>query len=201
MKKICFFAAGLLVFFISGCESGPQEVLLDDFEGVLNSETVDFGAGEGSSLEVRGDKELKVCGEQSLRLDYYLKPSSYMWVARGYNLDVFGAAKWLVKPQDINWKKYKALSVNMYGRNSGGVIAFDIKDAKGEIWRFLLDDDFQDWKEIICPFKDFFPRKDWQPQTAQVNEILDFPVESFQFEPRLPGTGICNFDCVKVIRK
>lgn len=201
MKKIHFFIAGLLVFFISGCESGPKEVLFDDFEGVLNSETVDFGAGEGSSLEVKADKELKVSGEQSLRIDYYLKPSSYMWVARGYNLDVKGAAKWLVEPQNINWKKYKAISINMYGRNSGGVIAFDIKDAQEEIWRFLLDDDFEGWKEIICPFSQFFARRDWQPEHADRNEILNFPIKSFQLEPRLPGNGICNFDCVKVVKK
>ena len=123
-----------------------------------------------------------------------------MWIARGFNLDVKGAAQWLVKPEEINWKEYNALAISMYGDNSGGVIAFDIKDAGGEMWRYLLDDDFKGWKNISCSFSEFFPRKDWQPQDAQVNELLDLPIMSFQFEPRLPGKGTYYFDCVKLIR-
>jgi hypothetical protein len=65
-----------------------------------------------------------------------------MWVARGYNLDVKGAACWLVEPKDIAWEKYNALSINVYGTGSGGVITLDIKDAGEEMWRFLIDDDF-----------------------------------------------------------
>lgn len=123
-----------------------------------------------------------------------------MWIARGYNLDVKGAAQWLVEPQKISWNKYNTISLQMYGGNSNSVVAFDIKDAKGEIWRFIIDDDFSGWKEIICPFKDFFVRKDWQPDTAEKNEIIDFPIMSFQFEPRLAGKGTYYFDCVKLTR-
>jgi hypothetical protein len=86
----------------------------------------------------------------------------------------------------------------MYGSNSSGVIAFDLKDKGGELWRFLIDDDFSGWKEVVCPLKEFFPRGDWQPETAERNEKLDFPVTSFQFEPRLPGKGAYYFDCVKL---
>lgn len=121
-----------------------------------------------------------------------------MWIARGYDLDVEGAAAWLVSPQEIDWPKYNALKVSMYGGNSGGVVALDIKDSGGEMWRFLLDDDYQGWKEIVCPFEEFFPRKDWQPDDAKKNDIIDYPVKSFQFEPRLPGKGVFYFDCVKL---
>jgi hypothetical protein len=200
MKVVYFFLVALFVSVFIGCSSAPRELVIDSFEGVLNSETVDFGAGEGSSLEVRADKELKVCGEQSIKLIYNLRPSSYMWMARGYNLDVKGAAQWEEEPENIAWKKYNAVSLQMYGRNSGAVIAFDIKDNGGELWRFLLDDDFDGWKEIVCPFKNFFPRGDWQPQTAERNEVLDFPITSFQFEPRLPGQRECNFDCIKAVK-
>lgn len=198
-KKVCFLLAGLVAAI--GCSKVPVEVLIDSFEEQINSETVDYGAGEGSSLKVSADKALKVCGEQSIKLEYVLKPSSYMWAARGYNLDVKTAAKWQVEPGAIKWKNYKAISFYMYGRNSAGVIAFDIKDSGGEMWRFIVDDDFVGWKEIVCPFSQFFLRRDWQPATAQINEVLDFPINSFQFEPRLPGEGECNFDCVKVIEK
>lgn len=191
---------GFFLFIFAGCAQGPSEIMIDSFEGSLTKETVDYGAAEGSSLKVEADTNIKVCDAQSMKIEYELKPSGYMWIARGYNLDVKGAAKWLVEPKGINWRRYNAISLQMYGTNSGGAVAFDIKDAGGEIWRFIIDDDFTGWKEIICPFKDFFARKDWQPDIATKNEILDFPVMSFQFEPRLPGKGIYYFDCVKLIK-
>ena len=152
-------------------------------------------------FKVSPDTSIKVCDAQSLKIEYELKPSGYMWIARGYNLDVKGAAAWLVKPEDVKWRSYYAVSIQMYGANSGGVIAFDLKDSGGEIWRFIIDDDFTGWKEVICPLKEFFPHKDWQPDQAVKNEIMDFPIRSFQFEPRLPGKGVYYFDCVKVIKK
>jgi len=197
VKKFLLFLAIIILF---GCTQGPQEVLIDSFEGEINSKTVDFGSAEGSSLKVTADKNKKACGEQALKIEYDLKPSGYMWIARGYNLDVKGANKWLLKPQDIKWRKYEAISVQMYGTNKGGVVAFDIKDKGQEVWRFLLDDDFTGWKEIACSLKEFFPRKDWQPETAERNEVLDFPIMSFQFEPRLPGKGTYYFDCLKLVK-
>ncbi|MBN3039498.1 MAG: hypothetical protein JW867_00045 [Candidatus Omnitrophica bacterium] len=180
--------------------STPKEALIDSFEGPLTKETVDFGAAEGSSVKVSADTQNKVCGEQSLKIEYNLDPSGYMWVARGYNLDVKGADKWLVAPEDIPWKSYNAVSLMMHGSGQGAVVAFDIKDNLGEIWRYVLDDDTKGWKEVICLFKDFFPRKDWQPDNAERNEIIDFPIKSFQFEPRLAGKGQFSFDCIKVLK-
>ncbi|MFA6280980.1 MAG: carbohydrate binding domain-containing protein [Candidatus Omnitrophota bacterium] len=197
------FIVAIFMFIIAlgGCDNAPKEVVIDSFEGPLTKETVDYGAAEGSSVKVAADTNIKICDAQSLKIEYDLKPSGYMWVARGYNLDVKGAAAWSVKPQDVKWRSYHAVSMQIYGSNSGGVIAFDLKDSGGEIWRFIIDDDFTGWKEVICPLKEFFPRKDWQPDTADKNEIMNFPIMSFQFEPRLPGKGTYYFDCIKVIKK
>ncbi|MCK4917599.1 MAG: hypothetical protein KAJ14_10925 [Candidatus Omnitrophica bacterium] len=199
MKKLGYFPLSLIVLFLVGCSQSPKEVLLDSFEGELNKETVDFGSAEGSSVQVFADRDKKVCGDQSLKIEYNLKPTGYMWVSRGYNLDVKGAAKWQVHPKDVEWSKYNSVSVQMYGSNSNGVIALDLKDKGGEIWRFLIDDDFSGWKEIICPIIEFFPRSDWQPDIAEKNEILDFPLMSFQFEPRIFGVNEFYFDCFKLV--
>ncbi len=200
MKMRCLICMFFVFGLVAGCMPPPEDIVLDSFEGLINKETVDYGVADGSSIKVTADTSNPVCGQQALKVEYDLKPSGYMWIARGYNLDVSGAAKWNYKPEEVSWKRYDAVSVQMYGSNSGGVIAFDLKDRGGELWRFLLDDDFAGWKEIVCPFEHFFPRSDWQPETANNNEILDFPVMSFQFEPRLGGKGSYMFDCVKIIR-
>ncbi|MCF7908866.1 MAG: hypothetical protein K9L86_08370 [Candidatus Omnitrophica bacterium] len=200
MKHFYFFGLAVLLFLGLACDRGPQEVVIDSFESEINPKTVDFGASENSSISVDLAKDIKVCGEQSLKMTYDLRPSGYMWVARGYGLDVEGAALWEVKPKDIKWKRYKSISVAIYGRNSGGVLAFDLKDSGGEMWRTIIDDDFEGWKGVVCPFKNFFPRKDWQPDTAKKNDKLDFPIMSFQFEPRLPGIGVYYFDCIKAVK-
>lgn len=200
-KKIGVLAGVFLVvagiYFLLGFFE-KREFLIDSFERKINTKTVDFGASEGSSLKVEASNEFKVCGEQSLKLIYELKPSGYMYCARGFGLDVKDAV-WRVKPQKINWAKFDAFSIYMYG-NKSGVVAFDIKDAGGEYYRYIIKNDFHGWKEIVCPFSGFFVREDWQPPTADGNGILDFPIMSFQWEPRLPGKGILYFDCVKVIK-
>ena len=200
MRTFYFVGMAVLLLFSVSCARTPQEGLIDSFEGEIGSKTVDFGSSPGSSLKVEADKNLKICEEQSMKLDYNLKPAGYMWVARGYGLDVKGADKWLISPEEINWKEDNAFSLYMYGRNSGGVVAFDLKDSGGEAWRFFLDDDFRGWKEIICPLDEFFPRADWQPEGATRNEVLDFPIMSFQFEPFMLGEGVYRFDCVKLVK-
>lgn len=200
MSNIYILFIGCFLVFFFGCTKAPLEFLLDSFEGEISSKTVDFGSSENSSLTVVCDKKIKVCGEQSLKLDFELNPSGYMWAARGYGLDTKGAGRWEAGPGDIEWRKYNAFSLQMHGSNSGGIIAFDIKDSGGELWRVFLDDDTLGWKEVICPLAEFFPRGDWQPDDADKNEVLNFPIVSFQFEPRIMGKGIYYFDCLKLIR-
>ena len=201
MRNIYLLSISVFLVFFSGCTKAPPDFLIDSFEGEINSKTVDFGSSDNSSLVVVSDKEIKVCGEQSLKLDFELNPSGYMWAARGYGLKIEGAAKWEAVPRDIKWSRYNTFSLCMHGRNSGGIIAFDVKDSGGELWRVFLDDDTEGWKEFICPFTEFFPRGDWQPEDSDRNEVLDFPIMSFQFEPRIMGKGVYYFDCVKLIKQ
>lgn len=182
-------------------QEGPKSFLLDDLEGEIISDpkgTIDAGAGNGSSVNVSADKENKKSGGQSLRMDYDAVSGGYIWVARGYNLDVKGAALWTKPPQEINWQGYAAITFYLFGSGSGAKIAFDLKDAKGEIFRFMVTDDTKGWKQIVCPFDQFLPRGDWQPPTAEANGTLDFPVMSFQFEPIAVAKGAVNVDAVSL---
>ena len=200
MGKRLFFSLGTFLFLFS-ITMAQGALLIDDFEGPISKETVDFGTGKSSILEVLAEKEIKFSGNQSLKIIYDAVPGGYMWIARGYDLDVEGADAWNVLPQDINWQDFSAISFYIYGENSKNKIALDIKDNGNEMWRFILKDDFSGWKQLIYPFEEFFARSDWQPQDADRNSNLDFPIKSFQFEPLPEGRGTLYFDCVELIKK
>jgi hypothetical protein len=122
-----------------------------------------------------------------------------MWMARGVNLDARNA-QWLVKPEDIKWSEYNTFSFYMYGSDAKTKVAFDIKDNGNEIWRFMVEDNFIGWKQVVCPFSAFFARDDWQPDNADKNATLDYPIKSYQFEPRPEAKGTLYFDTVELIK-
>ncbi|MCA9401016.1 MAG: hypothetical protein KC713_05280, partial [Candidatus Omnitrophica bacterium] len=56
-----------------------------------------------------------------------------------------------------------------------------------------------EWQTIQAPFNKFTSREDWQPQTATVDQVMDFPLKSFQFEPKKSGKGELFIDCVFLV--
>ncbi len=202
MKRIGFLAFILALAIVSICYAEKKFMIIDDFEGAISggpAGTVDFGAGNGSTIEVTASTDIKQSGQQAIKVTFDVVPEGYMWVARGKNLDANNAG-WILKTEDIAWEKYQAISFYMYGMNSGIDVAFDIKDNGNEIWRFIVKDDFSGWKQIICAFDKFYARDDWQPNDADKNGSIDFPVKSYQFEPR-SGKGTLYFDAVALIEK
>ncbi|MFH0855666.1 MAG: carbohydrate binding domain-containing protein [Candidatus Omnitrophota bacterium] len=203
MKKTIVLAA-ILFLGITGIGFAAEgNLLVDDFEIAVSAGpegTVDFGAGNGSTIKVTAAADVKNTGKQSLKVDFDAVTGGYMYVARGEGLDAHNTG-WLVNPDDIKWQDYKAFSFYMYGSGSKGKIAFDLKDNGNEIWRFIVEDNFKGWKQIICNFDQFTVRGDWQPQSSDNNGMLNFPVKSFQFEPLPPFKGIIYFDTMELIKK
>jgi len=202
MKKI-FFAAAVVLFTAGVCLAAGNNLLLDDFEIPVSNGpegTVDFGAGNGSSVTVTAATDIKNSGNQSLKVVYDAVPGGYIYVSRGFGLDAKNAG-WPVKPSDIKWAEYNAISFYVYGAGSKAKIAFDIKDNDGEIWRFITVDDSKGWKKVAASFDKFVVRDDWQPNDADKNGQLDFPIKSFQFEPLAPAKGTLYFDTVELVRK
>ena len=206
IKKILGFSAGIalsFVFVFFAFAQGQEELVLDDFEGAISggeAGTVDFGSGGGSLVEVKASKEVKHHGEQALEVKFEAIAGGYMWIGRGYDMTVKGAACWLVKPEDIDFKKFNAISVNVYGADTKSQIAVDLVDSGSEYWRYLIEDNFSGWKEIVIPFGDFFSRGDWQPDKADKNGVIDFPLKVFQFEPRPESKGTLYFDYVRLVK-
>jgi len=202
MKKLFFLAAAVL--FVAGvCLAEDNNLLLDDFETSVSggpAGTVDFGAGHGSSVEVSAATDIKNSGNQSLKVVYDAVPGGYIYVARGSGLDAKNA-NWTIKPSDIKWAEFGAISFYVYGADSKAEIAFDIKDNGGEIWRFITTDDSKGWKKVVASFDKFAARDDWQPNDADKNGQLDFPIKVFQFEPLAPSKGTLYFDTVELVRK
>ncbi|WP_432170742.1 glycoside hydrolase family 3 protein [Streptomyces sp. 1222.5] len=67
-----------------------------------------------------------------------------------------------------DWSAHEGVRFWWDGHDSGGKIAFEIKDggANGEaseLWTAAFTDDFTGWKQIRIPFADFAYRTDYQP--------------------------------------
>lgn len=202
MKRIILAVCFMFICAAVSLAHG-QDLLIDDFEGSITSGpdgTVDYGAGGGSSVTVSASKDIKYSGTQSLKVEYDAVSGGYMWIARGFGLDSKNA-DWLVKTEDIEWPKYGAISFYVYGSDSKAAIAVDIKDNGNEMWRYMFEDNFKGWQKITCPLAEFFPRGDWQPDAADKNANLDFPVKSYQFEPRPEAKGTLYFDSVALVAK
>ena len=203
MKKLGFLTAALVLMMAGICLAAGDNLLLDDFEMAVSNGaegTVDFGAGNGSSVQVTAATDIKNSGNQSLKVVYDAVSGGYIYVARGFGLDAKNA-NWAIKPSDIKWAEYSGISFYVYGTNSKARIAFDIKDNGGEIWRFITADDFVGWKKVVASFDKFIVRDDWQPQDADKNAQLDFPVKVFQFEPLPISKGTLYFDTVELVKK
>lgn len=176
-------------------------LLIDSLEGVISGGeegTVDFGAGGGSSVSVAASTDIKQSAEQSLQITYDAVAGGYMWVARGFGLDAKNT-NWLVEPDAITWTSYSGIAFYLYGSDSGTTIAFDIKDSQNEMWRTMIMDDFEGWKQIILPFEEFYARTDWQPDDAEKNDVLDFPIKSYQLEPKAVAQGVIYLDTVELV--
>ncbi len=203
MKKIIFAATALFLGLTGISFAAEGNLLVDDFEIAVSagpSGTVDFGAGNGSTINVTAATDIKNSGRQALKVDFDAVTGGYMYVARGEGLDAHNTG-WLVNPESIKWEDYKAFSFYMYGSDSKGKIAFDLKDNGNEIWRFIVEDNFKGWKQIICNFDQFTSRSDWQPDNSDKNGVLNFPVKSFQFEPLPPLKGTIYLDTVELVKK
>ncbi|MDP2939252.1 MAG: carbohydrate binding domain-containing protein [Candidatus Omnitrophota bacterium] len=196
----------LLIFIFCFAIYGFAEeksLLIDNLDGPIHTgaeATVDYGAGNGSSVEVSSDTHIKYFDKQSLKVVYDAVAGGYMWVARGFGLDAQKAV-WLKKPEEIDWKAYNCISFYMYGSNSKVRVAFDVKDSGNEMFRQVTTDDFNGWKQIVLQFKDFKPREDWQPANANKNANIDFPIKSYQFEPLPESKGTLYFDRVELINR
>lgn len=203
MKKAGILAIVLFLLLTGPSLAQEGNLLLDDFEISISggsAGTVDFGAGNGSSVEVTAAKDIKNSGSQALKVVYDAVPGGYIYVSRGFGLDAKNA-DWLIQPSDIKWEEYSAISFYVYGTDSKAKIAFDIRDNGGEVWRFAVEDDFKGWKKVVCSFDKFIVRDDWQPSGADNNKQLDFPAKVFQFEPLSGSKGVIYFDTVELIKK
>ncbi len=203
MKKVLIFTAVLFLGVIAICFAAEGNLMIDDMEKAVvggSKGTVDFGAGNGSSVNVTVATDIKNTGNQSLKVDYDAVTGGYIYVAKGEGLDAKNAG-WMVKPEDVKWEEYNAVSFYMYGADSKQKIALDIKDNGNELWRFTIIDDFKGWKKVVCEFDKFMVRDDWQSDAADKNSKLDFPIKIFQFEPLPEGKGTLYFDTVELVKK
>lgn len=201
MKKIVIFLIIIIVFVVlcyMYSRLGSNLFVIDSFEGQIiggDNATVDYGSGSGATVFVSGVKYPVKHGSQAIKIVYDATSGGYMWIARGYNLSQENAGQWTVRPEKIKWENYDAIAFDLYGEASGNEIAVDLVDNCKEYWRATIKDDTRGWKGVVIPFSDFLPRTDWQPDNAIRNNMIDYPVMVFRFEP-LEGSGTIYVDKV-----
>lgn len=199
MKRWIFL---FVLFFVT--QASAQETsrvfLLDDFEGEITTGpegTVDTGTENGSTVEVSADTQNKISGEQSLKIVYDAVTNGDIWVGRGYQLSAKSAGQWTRIPEEVGWEQYGAISFWILGEGKGTSIAFDIKDAKGRTFRFMLTDDHKIWKQVVCPFDQFEPDAG-QGVSAPEENVPVFPLLSFRFKPMAIARGAIDVDAVSL---
>ena len=120
MKKMGFLAAALVLLTAGVCSAEGKNLLIDDFEIAISNGpegTVDFGAGNGSSVQVTESTDIKNSGNKALKVVYDAVKGGYIYVSRGTGLDAKNA-NWPIKPSDIKWEEYNAISFYVYGTDS-----------------------------------------------------------------------------------
>lgn len=203
MKTIFFITA--FVFMLSALPAQAQEkLLIDDFEGPIYtgpSGTVGTGTTEYAILEITADTDIKYSGEQSLKVTFNTgSGKGTAWIAKGFDLEESSGAGWPVNPKDIEWNKYSGFSFYIYGGNSGNKIKLHVTDNGSEIFEYVFTDDFIGWKDITCNFNDFYAGP-WQPENADKNNKIDFPVKSFTFIFPSGETGTLYIDRAELTGK
>lgn len=207
MKEAILFVIILAVGFnFYTNRNVTKNVLIDNFEGKIAVDTTDFGSSPNSWIKATGSSQQLKCGLKSLQIDYNLAPGGYVYCARGH--DIYkrtdssswkkGNSGWEIKPDDIDWSTFDGISFYIRG-DSLSPIAIDIKDTYDQLWRFTIRKKLQGWEKITIPFEEFKTRTDWQPPKARRNNKMDFPIKTFQIEPKKQGTGTLYIDCLKAV--
>jgi len=187
----------VMAFFSFSCKKkeearslGGQKLLIDDLEGRIEADS-NYGNGaacEVSFASISSSPADVYSGSQSMKINYEKNHGGYLYCARGFGLkpaEKIPQKKlvWSIKPENIDFEKYNAIGFYIKGSNTGHSIAIDLFDKNREIFRHVFTDDSNEWKEIIVPFTDFKSRGNYQPDWNNKNEIIDFPIVIYQFEP------------------
>lgn len=163
----------------------PGGLVLVDFETDLGDRLSTY-AGPASSIKTT-IVEQAVQGRYALRIDSVLK-------------DWNGVVVQPPKDQVFDWSSFRALSLWVFGTNSGQMFVVELNDKGEEHFRSpLITDDFTGWKQIVIPFEEFASRQDWQPENADIDLDITWPIKDFQPFASVGGAGYILIDLIEVI--
>lgn len=168
-----------------GVQPTPGGVVLLDFETDLGDRLSTY-TGPRSSIET-SIVEQAAEGRYALRIDSALR-------------DWNGVVIQPPAGQPYDWSRFRALSFWMYGTNSRQMFVVELNDSGEEHFRSpIITDDFTGWKQIVIPFEEFASRDDWQPENAEIDLAITWPLKDFQPFASVGGSGYILIDLVEAI--
>ena len=89
----------------------------------------------------------------------------------------------------IPWSKIKRLKLFIFGKNEGGTFKIVIEDRYNEQFDYVIENNFEGWKEFDIPLSEFKVRREWQPPESERDSILDLPFIWLYFHTDVPQSG------------
>lgn len=173
MKKI--LGSLLLIFcFMSYCYAAP--VVLDNFDSLSKWSTF---KGPLSQISIKPLTQGVPQSKSAMEITY----KNLDW--NGVGISFSPKQKWTVN---------NSLSFYLKGSNSKNKIRLEIADNQGERFEYLIVDNFNTWKQMVVPIKNFKRRADWQPNTAPNNGLTLSAVEGVSISWTNNGKGILAID-------
>lgn len=185
-RRIIRISAGALFFtavvLFAGNVRAGDSLVIADFED--SKRPVITYAGPGSTMTAEYQTAIVHGGKQALKT----KMDTSNWA--GTLIELSGAT--------ADWTGYSKLKLWVYGSKSGRRFNIDLEEKGKEQCRYTITDDFEGWKEFVIKLSEFLPRTDWQPNDADKNGKLDFPLKTIQFFTSASFGSTLYFDDISI---
>lgn len=136
---------------------------------VIKNFDISISSGIGAKSSYYYTNEYLLMGKESLVFDFSVPTMSW--------------AQIVLRPDnsEILWNKYNTINFWLYGNKSGKVFLIKLLDKNYNQFIYLLQDNWEGWKKIALPFKDF-KHSSYYYDNVRISKKINFPINLLVFE-------------------